>query len=444
MTMSKARRHEGTKARRAFSLVEVLLAIIILGIGVISIAALFPAGIAQQRLAADDLMGPIVADHAISIIRSKVDQEDFGSFGDFDDPENWPAFPDSSFVRTLRSDWTWMRPSVMLEDGRDDFTALTQGSIDIFSYFRTGQEASSNLEMPDLDIEIASENWTGWPESLPVRDRLYGIPYNLDKHGQIPPRIIISQQERYYPAHSRLPLDAQDPPQPQYVWDCMFRRYQGRIRVAIFVYRVSAPGAAASRPYAVQGSPGNPLGPTQGNFPPIPVAIDLVDPGDGWNAGGPWEVRYQDDRPIPEVPGFPFDEFDVLDEIQSWQAPRQWILDQNNNVHRVVGHRRDGNDMWIELTRPLSPVRLASLWPNYDYSSAPDTTPTNPRVPSDSPDEYFADPQSDAPLGPDVVFPYYDRGVVTRFWYIPRRVEIDDEIGGEYVLTPVYIAVKEL
>ena len=51
----EARRHGGVKARgdaasrrRGFSLIEVLLAVFILGIGVISIAALFPAGIAQQ------------------------------------------------------------------------------------------------------------------------------------------------------------------------------------------------------------------------------------------------------------------------------------------------------------------------------------------------------------------------------------------------------------
>ena len=48
--------------RRAFSLIELLLAIFILGIGVIGIAALCPAGIAQQRQSVDDVLGPIAVD----------------------------------------------------------------------------------------------------------------------------------------------------------------------------------------------------------------------------------------------------------------------------------------------------------------------------------------------------------------------------------------------
>src|SRR5215510_7534796 len=79
----KARRHESTKAQRGrsgFSLIAVLLAVLILGVGVISSAALFPAGIVQQRLSVDDGMGPRVANNALSILRSKLKQDDFGYF----------------------------------------------------------------------------------------------------------------------------------------------------------------------------------------------------------------------------------------------------------------------------------------------------------------------------------------------------------------------------
>ena len=69
--------------RRGFSLIELLLAIFILGIGIISIAAVFPAGIIQQRRAQDDVMGPVVAEEALAVIRSKVSPEDFGTFEQF-------------------------------------------------------------------------------------------------------------------------------------------------------------------------------------------------------------------------------------------------------------------------------------------------------------------------------------------------------------------------
>ena len=42
-------RRSRSRGRLGFSLIELLLAIFILGVGVISVAAVFPAGIIQQR-----------------------------------------------------------------------------------------------------------------------------------------------------------------------------------------------------------------------------------------------------------------------------------------------------------------------------------------------------------------------------------------------------------
>ena len=70
-------------SQRGFSLIELLLAIFILGIGVISIAAVFPAGIIQQRRTQDDVMGPAVAEAAMATLRSHLDPSDFGTLEEF-------------------------------------------------------------------------------------------------------------------------------------------------------------------------------------------------------------------------------------------------------------------------------------------------------------------------------------------------------------------------
>ena len=118
-------RSASISTRRGFSLIEVLLAIFILGIGIISIGAIFPAGIVQQRQSLDDALGPVVADNALASLRAKLSQNDFGFAEDF---EGFPlglldlaSFEgtygelDSAAPRTL-GDWGWRRPGLALAD----------------------------------------------------------------------------------------------------------------------------------------------------------------------------------------------------------------------------------------------------------------------------------------------------------------------------------------
>ena len=69
---------------RAFSLIELLLSVFILAIGIISVSALFPAGIAQQAQTADDQLGPVVAEQAPALMNqfSQVlaAENDFGGY----------------------------------------------------------------------------------------------------------------------------------------------------------------------------------------------------------------------------------------------------------------------------------------------------------------------------------------------------------------------------
>jgi len=441
---------------RAFSLIEVLLAVFILGIGVISIAALFPAGISQQRQSVDDVFGPTVANNALAIIRAKLRSDDFGTFQDFDpdttdnlfvDPP-WPVngpIPPNPNSGTIFGDWPWMRPSFLFAD---DPTTYSQspavpnntpfddtGSIDIFCNYRSDPAAPN--------VPNAVEYPGGYPNTA-AGITLYGMPYNIFKYGTIPPRIVITQSERYYPQVSQAyvgtgaqPLERT--PRPQYVWDCMFRRFQGKIQVAIFVYRVNVPGGATQAKYTV------PRNITSPNIPPLPISLDLTDPATlAFCAEGPWSVGGLNDTPVDPagvndnalVAGTQAGTlYDAADARQAWQEPRQWILDQNNNIHRVLGQfREDYNastgDVEVELSRPIAPVLSRN------------DTQTTPGTWTDSPYFYIDNPfgwQSDLMA---------ERKVVTNLWYLPVELPVDSDLDGneDYRLTlsPVYVTVKEL
>ena len=186
--------HDGTSrmssrivvlAARGFSLVEMLLGVFILGIGVISIAALFPAGIALQRQATDDLIGPLVAKNAFATLRSKLTQTDFGDFSDFGYSDAYPfntpytATPIGGTPIPLPDgDWGWMRPGFVFDDAGTP--NVDESAIDIFSSMKTRQALGiTSLPVVNLGNHLLdpSELWSALPTAL-----LKGIPYNRVKY----------------------------------------------------------------------------------------------------------------------------------------------------------------------------------------------------------------------------------------------------------------------
>jgi hypothetical protein len=392
---------------RAFSLVEVLMAIIILGIGVISIAALFPAGIAQQRRSIDDVMGPIAANNALAILRSKLRSSDFGSFEQFSPPVGLGGGAQilEAPRYTMTGDWTWLRPSILLLDDPDTEEIDEAGALDIFA---TAWPAAASGE---ATAEFAG----GYVDANNVASDppLHGIPFNRVEFGDaVPTPIIVTREERYYPMAAQGAQTGEDPV-PQYVWDCMFRRYQGRILVAVFVYRVNQASGEA-RPYVVAGNPSNPI-------PPVPVWLEIANtatPDPGWDAygadgvlGTPDDVRVAGTDPCRD--------YDLFDAAQSWQEPGQWLLDQNGTVHRVLTSYCDdalpnpqNAPRVVELTRAVPTV-----FKNLAFGFGPQ----------------YALPPTD----PDTDL-IADQNVVSDIWYIPAI----DANGAK--LTPVYLAVMEL
>ena len=356
----EARRHEGTEARseaaarwRGFSLIEVLLSVFILGIGVISIAALFPAGIAQQRQSVDDITGPIVAQNALAILRTKLRPADFGTFEEFG--AGPPLF-------TIDGDWPWLRPAFILND-----PGFSSGTIDIFN--GTGAAAAIEAGIPS------------------------GIPYNTARYATSP-IFVVTQQERYYPMRSLNSANPR-PPKPQYVWDCMFRRFQGKVMVAIFVYRTTIVGGGDVA-YRVPENPSN------SDIPPMPINLSLTALWDtyGLTPGNTTE----DDALIVGT-----DPYNTADQAQSWQEPGQWILDQNNNLHRVLSqYRHDEFGPVVELIRPVPAI---------------------------------LDVRTNFALGITQPNGFVYEDVVSNIWYIPREVTLD---GVPVRLTTVYVTVREL
>ena len=179
----------------------------------------------------------------------------------------------------------------------------------------------------------------------------------------------------------------------------MFRRFQGRVLVAVFVYRIVAPDGKGA--YLVDTDGLDNLD--------FPRRVNLKTE----SSTGSWPDA--DDFAMKELAESNID--DPTEPRNQWQFPGQWIVDQNGSIHKIKRGRRRSNDAHVVLTsRPLEiPVfaggfnggeGVNSLWWDDD-------------VP-------FSDVQNKG------------YGVVTDIWFVPTR----DSNGNTIV--PVYAMVQEL
>jgi len=406
------------KAHRGFSLIELLLAIFILGIGIISIATLFPAGIAQQQKTTDDIIGPIVARNAMTLLRSRLSQDDFGGAEPFE--EQWSPYlceftlsqQNINPWATICGDWMWRRPGVVPEDfgqGDDPIAVGLRGAIDIFGTPYTdvynGEGTSLTEDWTDRDFIPGSFSGDKDPTNPNLIIPVPGIPYNLEKYPSLDtlpalpdgvsdepgtPLVRIFPSERQYPIWDGLP---ENRPKAQYYWDCMFRRYEGRILVAIFVYRVIDPSESGA--YTIDTR--------QYVTPNLPVRINLGSESStgSWHAGPGNDTLIGSELDDPQA------------QQSQWQYPGQWIVDQNGNVHTVQNGRRRANDTDpVRLTAPPSAIQVF------------DTSANNVQWW----DQNYSTPSSGL---------QHD-GVVTDIWFIPTS----DTKGRK--LVPVFAMVEAL
>ncbi|NBQ15926.1 MAG: type II secretion system protein, partial [Proteobacteria bacterium] len=192
--------------RRAFTLVELVLAIFILGIGMISVAALFPAGMAQQQASDDEVYGPMVAKQAFELLRGRLKQEDFGTYEEFTPPGAtdvardpvpvqrtllpYPKPAGSTFNRpaTITGDWSWKRPGMILVDDPKTKDVDEAGMVDVFSVYYTRLKtlrptatASGQSPVPFTLEQMLTELPDGFQFFSDSKHRVFGIPYNRAK-----------------------------------------------------------------------------------------------------------------------------------------------------------------------------------------------------------------------------------------------------------------------
>ena len=375
-------------SRRAFSLIELLLSVFILAIGIISVSALFPAGIAQQAQTTDDQLGPVVAEQALGLLRSRVSPEDFGTFEEFGITNVLAQSiqnGNSSYVfRPCAGDWSWIRPGVIRSNQTG--TAFDDvGAIDLFATLAQNQSG-------------ATQEFCEFPNGVQGSSgvRFYGAPYNTSRTSLAPP-IIVTQRERWWPS---VPDGAPITTPPTYSWDCMFRRHGGRIQVAIFVYRIIGVGGAVKN--YVSPSNGNPSYPTtladgNVNLPPVPYRrVPISTAGTGQGTTGPilgLQVRNGWEQPsnlsLTTQSPYSTGMFAATQGLSAtdmsaasipkvsvqWQQPGQWIIDNNGNVHRVAQGRRNASDpIQVRMSAPVPRVPSAQVFDDYELQPAAAST----------------------------------------------------------------------
>ena len=222
--------------RRAFSLIELLMSIMILAIGLISVAALFPAGIIQQQRAKDSIDGPSVARSAMESLRSKLSQSDFGDWTDFYTEDELDrliidgALDGSPSFYLAEGDWPWLRPALVDPEAYAD--PAYRGAVDVFN--RLGYE-NPEFTVTDLDTDAdyytycLSRNLNNEVNNDEFYGQLLGVPFSRPDMRIEPPLAIFTMSDRTWPPGGG------ENGVPQYFWDFMLTRRGGVVYASIFV-----------------------------------------------------------------------------------------------------------------------------------------------------------------------------------------------------------------
>ncbi|MFK7760284.1 MAG: prepilin-type N-terminal cleavage/methylation domain-containing protein [Phycisphaerales bacterium] len=332
-----------------FTLVEVLIAILILALGLLGLGAVFPVVINQQREAIATVEGESVASMAETILKRSSEIVDFSPWFD----------PASNFGKEAASDtfftYEWVVEPFPPYSGyaqRPGFAGGFSGSLDGFWYVNL--EGVSNPPSTEADLNKA----------LSVTDRLYPQPYSGSD--------------------------------PKYVWDIVARRQPGtnRPQLAVFIRNID-PNIRVSQGKSL--SDALVIG-VDGADPVLPVALD------------PATGRPVADNGLPGASGYVYAapqslQVQVIDSHLDWlifedangtgfdtsislaTQVGQKLLDNTGTVRTVLG--TPANAQGDPLLRDPN-VRVVRVDPPFNSSQALDSTSNNGLTPNAN------DPSTDA------------------------------------------------